>query len=214
VATGMFGAFAVAAALAERAASGRGRHIDLAMFDSLLAMQVTALSRFWASGEAPQRVGNRHPVTTPVDTFRTCNGLVAMVVPSDAHFKRLCVLMQRPELAADARFADNAGRAKHHAALKELIEQWSAGLTTEECVASCAKADIPAGPVWDLKQAATSEHAMARTLVNHAPHPAFGTQNDVAQREPLLGEHTREVLRDRLGIREDELDSLRREGAI
>src|SRR5438105_13620837 len=93
VATGMFGAFAIASALFERSCSGRGRHIDLAMFDSLIAMQLTALSRLWATGTAPERVGNRHPVTTPVDCFRAADGLVAIVVPSDAHFRRLCATM-------------------------------------------------------------------------------------------------------------------------
>ena len=112
VATGMFGAFAITSALYRREQSGRGTHIDLAMFDSLLAMQLTALSRLRASGQAPARVGNRHPVTAPVDTFRARDGLVAMVVPGDAQFERLCEVIGRPELAEDERFKTNQiGRA-------------------------------------------------------------------------------------------------------
>ena len=226
VATGMFGAFAVASALFQRERSGAGTHIDVAMFDSLLAMQSTALSRLFAAGAAPARVGNRHPVTVPVDTFRAKDGLFAMVVPSDAHFRRLCELIGRPELASDARFKDNAARARNEPELKAFIEKWTAILSIDECVATLGKADIPAGPVWDLQQAARSEHALARRLLNRVAHPVIGELELVSQparfspqgeaapsREPLLGEHTAEVLRG-LGVDEQELEALRREGAI
>ena len=225
VATGMFGAFAVTSALYEREHSGRGTHIDLAMFDSLLAMQLTALSRLWASGEAPARVGNRHPVTAPVDTFRARDGLVAMVVPGDAQFERLCEVIGRPELAEDERFKTNPARAKHEPQLKPAIEVWTGMHTVQECVAICSAADIPAGPVWDLQQAATSEHALARGLVNEIKHPVFGSIGMIGQparfsaaapapsREPRLGEHTAEVLRS-LGVQESELDALKRDGAV
>jgi CoA:oxalate CoA-transferase len=227
VATGMFGAFAITTALYEREQSGSGRHIDLAMFDSLVAMQLTALARLWASAEAPGRVGNRHPVTTPVDAFRAADGLVAMVVPSDAHFTRLCTAMEQPGLVEDARFRDNASRARHEPELKRLIEQWSSRLSVEELLTRCAKADIPAGPVWNLKQAAQSEHAVARALFHRVAHPAFGAleyppqparfsglDGAAAAREPLLGEHTRELLREHLGLGDAELDELARDKAI
>ena len=111
--------------------------------------------------------------------------------------------------------------------LKQLIEQWSAKLPITELIALCASADIPAGPVWDLKQAAESGHALARGIFSHVSHPTFGTlryppqparfsavEPAPPQREPLLGEHTREVLRERLGLGATELDELGREGAI
>ena len=101
------------------------------------------------------------------------------------------------------------------------------GLPVEDLIAQCGKADIPAGPVWDLKQAAGSEHANARSLFSRVAHPAFGTLNYPPQparfsalaaptpaREPLLGEHTREVLRERLALADAELDQLARDGAI
>ena len=227
VATGMFGAFAIATALFERSRSGSGRHIDLAMFDSLMAMQLTALARLFASGEAPARVGNRHPVTTPVDSFRAANGLVALVVPSDAHFRRLCATMHQPQLADDAHFKDNAARARHQTELKALIERWSSSLSVQELLTRCGQADIPAGPVWDLKQAAESEHSIARRLFSRVAHPQFGelqyppqparfsgTDSVAAAREPSLGEHTRAVLRDRLGLSDTDLDELARDSAI
>src|SRR5439155_2070714 len=185
------------------------------------SMQATGLSRLFAEGRAPLRVGNRHPVTVPVDTFQAKDGVFAMVVPSDAHFGRRCTLIGRPGLATDARFKDNPARARHEQVLKDEIESWSRELSLEECVAACAQAEIPAGPVWDLQQAARSEHASSRGLLSRVPHPAFGTLELASQparfssgpqaapaREPLLGEHTREVLRERLGLSDAEIEGL------
>jgi CoA:oxalate CoA-transferase len=226
VATGMFGAFAVSSALFQRHSTGQGTNIDLAMFDSLVAMQATALSRLAASGEAPARVGNRHPVTVPVDTFRAKDGLFTMVVAGNPQFARLCGLIGSPDLAADARFKDNAARARHEPELKRIIEQWSGSLTVEGCVAACGGSDIPAGPVWDLKQATQSQHAVARQLLNRVSHPAIGELGMVSQparfspqgsapaaRDPLLGEHTAEVLRS-LGLDDSQIETLKRERCI
>jgi CoA:oxalate CoA-transferase len=226
VATGMFGAFAVSSALFQRQSTGRGTHIDLAMFDSLVAMQSTALSRLAASGKPPARVGNRHPVTVPVDSFHAKDGLFTMVVPSNAHFDRLCKLVGRPELAVDVRFKDNAARARNEPELKAIIEGWSGTLTVDQSVAACGKSDIPAGPVWNLEQATRSEHAVARQLLNRVSLPAIGELGMVSQparfspqgqapaaREPLLGEHTAEILRS-LGLDDSQIETLKRERSI
>lgn len=226
VATGMFGAFAVVSALFERSRTGKGTHIDVAMFDSLVAMQSTALARLAATGAPPARVGNRHPVTVPVDSFRARDGLFTLVAPSDAHFKRLATMIGEPALAEDPRFATNAARAAHEPELKKAIERWTTQHTVDECVAACGRAEIPAGPVWDLRQATTSEHAIARGLLQPVEHPAFGSIAMVQQparfstagtaatrREPLLGEHTAEILQE-LGLSEGEIARLKSESAI
>jgi CoA:oxalate CoA-transferase len=225
--TGLLGSWAILAALAARSSTGRGEHIDLAMFDSMLALQVTGLAQLETSGRAPGRVGNRHPVTTPVDTFATRDGHVAIVVPSDTQFARLCVLVGRAELAADPRFADNAARREREVELKSIVERWSRELSTEAAVAACHGVDIPAGPVWDLAQAVGSDQAAARGLVRRASHPGFGVIGMVPQpakfatedapaatREPRLGEHNEEVLGMRLGLSAAELERLRAAGVI
>jgi len=225
--TGLLGSWAVLAALVERAQTGRGEHIDLAMFDSLLAMQVTGLSQLFASGHAPPRVGNRHPVTTPVDAYATLDGYVALVAPSDAHFAALAEVIGRPELASDPRFHDNAGRRERVAELHAIIEAWSRSRSSEEAVAALRGRDIPAGPVWNLQQALGSDQAAARDLVRDVAHPAFGSVGvlpqpakfqrepaGVATREPLLGEHTDEVLGALLGMAPGEVERLRAEGVI
>ena len=220
--TGLMGSWAVLAALQARGRSGRGEHIDLGMFDSLMAMQMTGLANLAASGQAPPRVGNRHPVTTPVSAYRCRDALVVLVVTSDAQFKALCEVMGRATLALDPRLLTNADRLANEASLREQIEAWSGEFTVDEVVARCHAAQIPAGPVWDLKQAAGSAQSAARDLLRPVPHPAFGELKVMQQpakfshsasveprREPTLGEHTQEVLEGLLGMTLAEIESLR-----
>lgn len=225
--TGLMGSWAVLVALQARARTGQGERIDLAMFDALMSMQMTGLANLLASGKAPPRVGNRHPVTTPVNTYRCRNGLVALVVPGDAQFKALCAVMGRAELATDARFLRNPDRFTNEAALRAAIEAWSAALDVDDIVARCHAVEIPAGPVWDLAQAASSAQAAARGLLRSVPHPVFGELKVVPQpakfsrsanvepkREPALGEHTGEILEGLLGLTREEIEALRGVGAI
>ena len=225
--TGLMGSWAVLAALQARARTGQGERIDLGMFDALLSMQMTGLANLLASGKAPPRVGNRHPVTTPVNTYRCRDGLAVLVVTSDAQFKALCGVMGRGELAADARFLKNPDRFANEPALRAAIEGWSELLDVDEVVARCHAAEIPAGPVWDLAQAAGSAQVTARGLLRPVAHPAIGELKLAPQpakfsrsaaveprREPALGEHTGEVLRGLLGLSDADIAALRAEGAL
>jgi CoA:oxalate CoA-transferase len=225
--TGLFGSWAVLAALQARSRTGLGDYIDLAMFDAMMSLQMTGLSQLKAQGRAPQRVGNRHPVTAPVDCFRTRDGHVTIVVPTDALFVRLCEAMAQPALASDPRFADGASRRANQPALRALIADWFAGLRVDEAVARCARHDIPAGPVHDLAQAMASEQARARKLETVVPHPVFGNIGMVPQparfasggtaapsREPMVGEHGAELLRELLGRSDAEIAALRASGVM
>jgi CoA:oxalate CoA-transferase len=225
--TGLYGSWAVLAALLHRERTGEGQAIDLAMFDSMLAMQLTGLARLTASGETPARVGNRHPVTSPVDTYATADGHVAMVVPADAQFSALAEAIGAAGLATDERFITNTARRENNADLKEAIESWTRNQATADAVRLLQAHGIPAGPVWDLKNAYGSQQAGLRGVlapVAHAeiaslamaPQPAkFSAAANVPPvREPRLGEHTDKVLGELLGLGADELDSLRAAGAL
>lgn len=225
--TGLMGSWAVLAALQARARTGQGERIDLGMFDALISMQMTGLANLFANGKAPPRVGNRHPVTTPVNTYRCRNGLAALVVTGDAQFNALCGVMGRAELAADARFLKNPDRFANEAELRAVIEGWSGFLDVDDVVARCHAAQIPAGPVWDLAQAAGSAQAAARGLLQTVPHPVFGELKVAPQpakfsrsaivelrREPALGEHTEEVLLSILDFSPAEIEALRADGVV
>jgi CoA:oxalate CoA-transferase len=225
--TGLYGSWAVMAALLHRARTGEGQTIDLAMFDSMLAMQLTGLARLSASGDAPPRVGNRHPVTSPVDTYATADGNVAIVVTSDAQFAAFARAIGQPGLTADPRYTSNSARHANYPALKNAIEAWTHGQPTMEVVRILQSHGIPSGPVWDLKAAYGSEQARLRGVLSPVEHPAIGNFAVAAQpakfssasaenptREPLLGEHTEEVLQNLLGLGLSEIAALKAAGSI
>ncbi|WP_417435366.1 CaiB/BaiF CoA transferase family protein [Hoeflea sp.] len=227
VATGMFGAFGIVAALFDRERSGKGHTLDVAMLDSVMAMQLTGLSRQLYSGDTPRPAGNRHPVTYPVDSFPTSNGDIVMVCFSNASFVALCELMSKPELAEDPRFSTNAARNENEEELRGLISGWTAAQDQAELVSRLQAARIPAGPVWTLAQLAGSEHVEARQMVRQAEHPKFGTVPVVEQPVrvagqkpradqfvPTLGQHTDVILTRMAGKTADEIASLRKNKAI
>ncbi len=227
VSTGLFGAWALMAALHARSRDGRGRHIDLAMMDSVFSLLVTRLSQWVGQGTVPGRVGNRHPVTAPVDAYRASDGLFVMVVPSDGLFAALCRTIGEPALVDDRRFATNAGRQANQAALKQRIEAWAATRSVADATGILRQAGIPAGPVWDVSQAAGSEHARSREMLQQVAHPRFGdiammTQparfTDAPRRpprpEPGLGADSDTVLAGWLGLDSDAIAALRAAGVI
>jgi CoA:oxalate CoA-transferase len=223
--TGLFGAWSLMTALFARERDGQGRQIDLSMFDAMLALQLTSASRLFASGTAPQRVGNRHPVTSPVDCFEARDGWAVIVVSNDGFFRRFAPLIGKPEWVEDPRFVDNLQRARNEPALKAAITAWSRERTVDEVVQACLEADVPAGPVWDLQQAHAQAARQDRGRVAQAQdaerpwpfvlQPAVFSSGDPAkvQADPLLGAHTDEVLQG-IGIAPADLAQLRARGAV
>lgn len=219
VVSGLFGAWSLMVALYARERDGQGRNIDLSMFDAMLALQVTGASRLFASGQPPQRVGNRHPVTVPVDCFAARDGWAVLVVSNDEAFARLARLTGHEEWLVDVRLAKSAARAQHEPLLRDAIAAWVASRSVDEVVQACLDHDIPAGPVWDLKRAhATASQLQRPVLVKpengrdeaqatvEAAWPmllqpaVFDGQPVPAHRpEPRLGEHSVELLRE-LGL--------------
>ena len=227
VCTGMFAAFGIVAALFDREKTGNTQTLDVAMLDSIMSMQLTGLARQLYSDETPTAVGNRHPFTYPVDSFPTKNGDVVMVCFSEASFQNLSKLMANPKLAEDPRFATNDDRNANEAVLRELIEEWTLTLNQDEVINMLVDAGIPAAPVWDLDQLTKSNHVIARDMIVTGKHQKFGDVPIVPQPVqfsearatnkpiiPTLGQHTDEILRDILGLRNEEIEELRLNKAI
>ncbi len=227
VSTGMFAAFGVVAALFNRERTGAGRQLDVSMLDSMMAMQLTGLSRQLYFDDTPTPVGNRHPVTYPVDSFPTRTGDIVMVCFSQGAFRALCRVMGRPELADHPRFQTNADRNAHEDELRAVITDWTRPLPADDVLSMLGGANIPAAPVWDLKQLAESDHVAARGLVMEGRHSRVGVVPLVGQpvkfsdidavetpRTPMLGEDTDSVLADELGLDDDARDNLRARNII
>jgi CoA:oxalate CoA-transferase len=181
---GLFASWSIMAALVQRERTGQGATLDVAMYDALFSMLTTSHALHFYAGALPQRVGNRHPLSTPFGCFATKDGQVVIAVLSGKQFAALAALIGAPQAAGDPRFASDESRTAHEPELKALIEAWSRGQTTEEAMEALSAAGLPAAPIWDIAQAAGNEHAVARGLVSHLPHPVLGTAPTIGQ--PVL----------------------------
>ncbi len=224
---GLYAAWGILVALMARQRTGQGQHVDVAMLDSVFSLLVTALSLYLYEGKHPGRIGNRHPMSTPFDSYRARDGHVIIAVANDHLFRRLAATMGRPGLADDPRFATDEQRTRHEAALRAEIEAWAAGRTVEGIVATLEAASVPASPIWTVEQVANSDHIKFREMlvqVEHAraglitlvqePVQFSGTPRQVQGPPPLLGEDTEAVLSTLLGLDGPGLDTLRRDGVI
>src|SRR5260370_2402284 len=209
ITAGMFASQAVLAALRERAATGKGRHIAVALNDSLLALFTYQAGRYFATRQVPRQEGNYHPTIAPYGTFAVSDGFINVAVATDAQYGRFCEAIRAPDLADDPRFATNAQR---QAARPELVRAIQAHLkedTRERWLARFEQLSIPAGPLLDIEEAFASPLATARHMREEIEHPAAGRIDQLGapwrrdgtpiphrMTPPLLGQHTEKVLRE------------------
>jgi crotonobetainyl-CoA:carnitine CoA-transferase CaiB-like acyl-CoA transferase len=212
IAAGMFTSQAILAALVERATTGRGRYIDIALNDSLLALLTYQAGRYFATGEVPKQEGNYHATIAPYGTFAVSDGFINVAVATDDQYARFCEAIHAPELAGDPRFATNAQRQAARSELVRAIEVHLREGTRDEWLARFEQFGIPAGPILDMKEAFASPLATGRHMRVEIEHPKAGRISQVGAPwkvdgqsspirlpPPLLGQHTAEVLREWLG---------------
>jgi CoA:oxalate CoA-transferase len=223
----LYTAIGILAALAERARSGRGQFIDVALLDSQVALLENAFARYFATGEAPGRHGTSHPLITPFQAFATADGYLVVAASSQAQWRALCRVLGREDLCADPRFAERAARTQHRAELVPILAAIFATRPTAEWVAALDAAGVPCGPVQTIAEAAADPHLAARGMFVALDVPGLGPARFVnsplrlgrtpagpAGPPPRLGEHTDAVLHEHLGLDTATLAALRAEGAI
>jgi crotonobetainyl-CoA:carnitine CoA-transferase CaiB-like acyl-CoA transferase len=226
-ATGIFTAFGITTALYARKIHGLGQFIDVSMVDSIFALLEISLLRYLAYGVIPGRVGSRHPLSYPYDAFRAADGDFIIATRENIGFGRLCKAIGRPELLSLDRFSDDRKRGENAKELKTIIEDWSSKLTVEEVLKILEKELVPAGPIFNIKQIAESEHIKVREMLVEVEHPIAGkirvpgvpvkfsaTPGKVEGPPPLLGQHTDEILTSLLGYDKDEIQGLRNSKVI
>jgi crotonobetainyl-CoA:carnitine CoA-transferase CaiB-like acyl-CoA transferase len=211
--TGMFAAQAILAALIAKDRDGLGQHIDMALFDSQIAMLANVGSSCLVSGEEPVRYGNSHPSVVPYRTFDTANGRIVIAVGNDRQFGHLCRnLLKRPDIADDSRFATNAARVIHRAALDVILEPLIAEHPDNWWLSELKRVGVPCGAVRRMQDALGAPETLARNMVMSVSHPLAGSVPLVgsplklaetpvveATAPPLLGQHSAEVLGELLG---------------
>ena len=227
VLTGLHAAIAVLAALQQRQRTGRGQHVDLALFDVAMASLANQALNFLVGGTAPRRLGNAHPNIVPYQAFETADGHLILAVGNDAQFARFCRIADLPEVAGDERFLTTAGLVAHREVLIPRVAAALKRQTTGEWLAMLDTAGIPAGPINTIAQAFAEPQALARGLALNLPHVLGGVAPgvrsplrlsdsplDAPQPPPTLGQHTDAVLAEVLGLTAEERARLRDAGVL
>ena len=212
VVTGMLGAVSVLAALLARerqaAPEGSGgQRIDISLLGATLASLVNQAQNAFASGAAPERLGNAHPNIVPYESFATADGPIAVAVGSERQWLRFCDVLGLPELAADPRFATNGARVERRAELRPILSARFRDRGAATWLAALEAASIPCGPINDVINAFASAEADALGMTVEQEHPAWGvirqvgvpfrlsrTPASIRTPPPALGEQTDEIL--------------------
>lgn len=201
--TGVYAVAAIEAALLERARTGRGAYIDMALLDVQVAMLANQAMNYLASGTAPVAMGSAHPNIVPYQPFAAKDGMVMVAAGNDAQFTALCAVLDAPALAADTRFATNAGRVAGRDELVAILAGKIARWASTPLLAALEAAGVPAGPVNNIAGVFADPqviHRAMRTPVGiRAPIVMDGAAMASPRPAPRLGEHTAEVLRE-LGL--------------
>ena len=225
--TGMYASVALLAALAHRDRTGQGQWIDACLFDASIAMMAVMNMNYLVSGVAPTRAGNAHQNIVPYQVFECRDGHVILAVGNDGQFRKFCEIANRGEWASDARFATNAARVRNRDTLVPLIDALMRGRTQREWIAALEDAGVPCGPINRLDQVFEDPQVRSRGMRIDLPHPLAGVVPQVRtplrmsatslhyeSGPPLLGEHTGDVLRERLGLAPRAIEALRARGVI
>lgn len=205
-------AFGILAAARHADRTGEGQFVDIAMYDSILALCERIAFQHSYTGVVPHPEGNGHPLLCPFGLFRAADGWVAIACPQDRFWRDLCAAMGRPELGQDPRYALNNDRVAHKADVIAAVTAWTETLTKAQ-VSAALGGEVPFGPVNDAADIFADPHVAAREMLQPVEHPGSThtaiiagvplrmtrTQGRVRSRAPLLDEHA-DAIRAEFGI--------------
>ncbi|WP_419758549.1 CaiB/BaiF CoA transferase family protein [Acidisoma sp.] len=225
--TGLYASNAILAALAYREVSGLGQYIDLALLDVQIASLANQTMNYLATGTAPVRMGNAHPNIVPYQDFPTADGAMILAVGNDVQFTKLALVAGHAEWAVSPLFATNKARVANRAAFVEAFTAISVTRTTRDWIAALEEARVPCGPINTLAEVFADPQVVARGMEIRMDHAAGASVPLVANpirmsatppeyrlAPPVLGQHTRAVLAERLGLDEAALAALAEQGVI
>ena len=212
----------ILAAYINRLKTGEGEKVDVALVDSMVSSLEIINIIYLATGKIPQRIGNRYEALYPYDSFQAKDGMLVIGAGNDKLYGLLCDLMGKPELKTDPRFTSNNDRVLHHADLKPIIEDWLKDWTIDDAVQAMLDKGIPAAPINTIDRVVKDPHiAGAREMFVEVDHPKAGRMKltgnqikltnhkiDTFTPAPLLGQHSKEVFMEKLGLTEEEAEAL------
>ncbi|HLU06916.1 MAG TPA: CaiB/BaiF CoA-transferase family protein [Woeseiaceae bacterium] len=224
---GMYATTAILAALHAREKTGHGQYIDVPLYDSQVAWLANQGMNYLVSGEVPRRLGTGHPNLVPYQAFETSDGFLMLAVGNNRQFRSCVECLGSAELADAEKFSTNASRVENRRELIAIIADAFRRRSTAEWLQDLRRKRVPAGPINDLGEVFTGPEVAEAQLVRHLPHPLADsvptianpvrfsqTPVDYRAAPPLLGEHTRTLLREDLGYTDAAIDELQESGAI
>ena len=228
VTAGFYATIGILAALHHRdTISGCGQYIDLSLLDAQVAAVSPIAMGYLVSGQLPVRSGISSQLTAPYGDFDCADGKILIAVANHKQFTALCQVLGQPGLATDARFASTAQRVAHRAELRQALNALLAAQPVAHWMPLLRAAVVPSGPIHDFKQVFDDPQIRHRAVVKTMAHPLSGTLPVVGnplqfsanpitydKPPPLLGQHTRELLADLLGLDDASLHALAQRGVI
>jgi formyl-CoA transferase/CoA:oxalate CoA-transferase len=222
ITAGMYAAFGILTALHARQTTGRGQFIDVSMLEGQLGILSGMIGAYLADGIVPAPLGTAYGALLPYQTFRTKTRDIAIGVGSDKLWRTFCPLLGLDAMAADPRYVTNAARNANRTSLVTALQEVFLTRTYEEWEAILLPAGVPMGAVNTLDAAVAHPQVTARGVIVESTHPVAGalkmvgppvrlseTPGSVRSPAPRLGEHTELVLRERLGLGDEEFTRLR-----
>lgn len=216
----------ILAALQARTMTGEGQYIDIALFDSQLGWLANAASNFLISGRDPKRYGNAHANIVPYQSFQTSDGWFIVAVGNNQQFEALCRVIELPELSSNLKFATNSARVENREELISMLKPVFMKNTVDEWLILIGE-QFPCGPINTFDQVFSMPHVKEREMVVEMEHPTIGplpligsplkmggTPVTYRLPPPLMGEHTKNILKNILGFSDEEVAALAESGCI
>ena len=225
--TGMYATTAILAAVVHRDQTGEGQYIDMALLDTQIAVMANVGSAYLTSGDIPQRLGNASSTIVPYQTFPTSDGWMIVAAGNDGQFRHFVTTGGEAQLADHPLYINNPLRVEHRKELVPLLEAMTRKKTKAEWIELLEKANVPCGPINNFKEVFENEQVIARKIQIEVPHPTAGkmklvaspmhlskTPIEVRMPPPTLGQHTDEILQERLKLDESSIAALHKKGII
>jgi crotonobetainyl-CoA:carnitine CoA-transferase CaiB-like acyl-CoA transferase len=226
ITAGILACVGVLAALHSRASTGQGQMVDTSLFEAGIIHTYWQSAICFATGRAPGPMGTSHPLNAPYQAFPVADGWITVGAANQANWLRLLEALGVPEMAHDPRFVNNAERMRNLSALEAALTPLFKARSSAEWLHRLEEAGVPAGPVLDVGQMHADPQALAREMIVETTHPTAGqvaaiglpikfseTPGSVRAAAPVLGQHTREVLREH-GFSDAEAEQMAAQGAI
>jgi len=225
--SGLYASSAIIAALRGRDDTGRGQLIDIGLLDVQVAMLANQAMNYLVSGESPRRRGNEHPNIAPYESLRASDGVINVAVGNDAQFRLLCELLGIAAVADDPRFSTNRLRVQNRGVLVPILENGMKRHSVRALVVLLNERGVPAGAVNRIEDVFDDPQVQHRKMRRSIRHPEMGDLPFVAcpvkfsatpvtydVPPPDLGEHTVRILREELGVSDEEISALKADGTL